>query len=65
MTPGPCLLSPRDQEAHRFSLTCHDTLEKLPCYCGCGNVGHKGTSMYCVQPESADGRAVIDRHAAI
>jgi hypothetical protein len=52
------------QEAYRFALANRDTLEKMPCYCGCGNVGHMDNYMCYVHSESADGQVFFDYHAA-
>jgi protein-disulfide isomerase len=52
------------QEAYRFALANPDVLEVIPCYCGCGGVGHENNRMCYIQSETADGRVVFDRHAA-
>lgn len=52
------------QEAYRFAMANSDVLEKIPCYCGCGSVGHMNNYMCYVQSETADGRVVLDYHAA-
>lgn len=57
-------LSPRIQEAYRFALANRGTLEKIPCYCGCRNVGHRDNYMCYVHSESADGQVFFDYHAA-
>jgi hypothetical protein len=64
LSPELRRLSPEIQEAYRFALANRDTLEKIPCYCGCGNVGHMDNYMCYVQSESADGQVVFDYHAA-
>lgn len=51
------------QEAYRFALANPDVLEVIPCYCGCGQMGHENNRMCYVQSEGADGRVVFDRHA--
>ena len=51
------------QEAYRFALANPDVLEVIPCYCGCGGVGHENNRMCYIQSESADGRVVFDSHA--
>jgi uncharacterized lipoprotein YajG len=52
------------QEAYRFALANPDALEVIPCYCGCGGVGHENNRMCYIQSETADGRVVFDSHAA-
>ena len=64
LSPELRRLSPDIQEAYRFALANRDVLEKIPCYCGCGNVGHMDNYMCYVQSESADGQVVFDYHAA-
>jgi hypothetical protein len=64
LSPELQKLSPEIQEAYRFALANRDTLEKIPCYCGCGNVGHMDNYMCYVQSESAEGQVAFDYHAA-
>ena len=64
LSPELRQLSPEIQEAYRFALANRDVLERIPCYCGCGNVGHMDNHMCYVQSESADGQVVFDYHAA-
>ena len=52
------------QEAYRFALANPDLLAKIPCYCGCGAIGHMNNHMCYVQRETASGRVLLDRHAA-
>ena len=52
------------QEAYRFALANPDVLDVIPCYCGCGQIGHENNRMCYVQSEAADGRVVFDSHAA-
>ncbi len=53
----------RVQDSYRFALANPDLLQQIPCYCGCGGVGH--TSNYAcytgaIQP---DGSVKFDYHA--
>jgi protein-disulfide isomerase len=57
-------LPPEVQEAYRFALDNPEVLEVIPCYCGCGSVGHMNNRMCYVRSESADGQVVFDDHAA-
>jgi hypothetical protein len=52
------------QEAYRFALANREILEKIPCYCGCGGVGHMNNWMCYIESISADGNVVFDNHAA-
>ena len=50
------------REAYRFAVYNQDTLSRLPCYCGCGAMGH--TSNYSCYVQSGEGADVIlDGHA--
>jgi len=51
------------QEAYRFALANPEVLEVIPCYCGCGGMGHENNRMCYVQSETADGGVVFDSHA--
>lgn len=64
LSPEMRQFAPDTQEAYRFALANRDTLEKIPCYCGCGNVGHMDNYMCYIQSESADGQVDFDYHAA-
>ena len=51
------------QEAYQFAAANPDVIQNIPCYCGCGNVGH--TSNYSCYVSSADDKGAIafDNHA--
>ncbi len=51
-------------EAYQFALANKEILEKIPCYCGCGNVGHTSNYMCYIQDDgSVSGQVVFDAHA--
>jgi hypothetical protein len=51
------------QEAYRFAIANPEILAKLPCYCGCGNMGHM-SNLDCFAEEIAeDGSVVFGYHA--
>jgi hypothetical protein len=56
-------LPPEVQEAYRFALANPHALEVIPCYCGCGSVGHMSNRMCYVQSQGTDGKVVFDNHA--
>jgi hypothetical protein len=62
LSPELRKLSPDIQEAYRFAIANRDVLEKIPCYCGCGGIGHTDNWTCYVQPESTD--RIFDYHAA-
>lgn len=51
------------QQAYQFAVANPDVLKNIPCYCGCGNVGH--TSNYNCYVASVDdkGKVTFDQHA--
>jgi hypothetical protein len=51
------------QEAYQFAIANPDILSKMPCYCGCGNMGHMDNLDCFVQDMKADGSLVLDYHA--
>jgi protein-disulfide isomerase len=56
-------LPPQVQEAYRFALANPDVLAKIPCYCGCNQMGHMNNRMCYIKAESADGQVILDDHA--
>ena len=50
------------REAYQFAVANPDVLTQLPCYCGCGDMGH--TSNYSCYVQSAEGEDIVfDTHA--
>jgi len=50
--------------AYRFAMANPDVLSQFPCYCGCGNVGHKNNLDCYVKSFNSDGTvAEFDTHA--
>ncbi len=50
------------QQAYQFAVANPDVLKQVPCYCGCGSMGH--TSNYaCYVKSDADGKVTYDLHA--
>jgi hypothetical protein len=51
------------QTAYQFAAANPDILKNIPCYCGCGNIGH--TSNYSCYVSSVDdkGNVTFDNHA--
>lgn len=51
------------QQAYQFAVANPDVMKNIPCYCGCGNVGH--TSNYNCYVSSVDnqGKVTFDHHA--
>lgn len=51
------------QQAYQFNVANPDVMKQIPCYCGCGKMGH--TSNYACYVHSVDAQGVItyDTHA--
>ena len=51
------------QQAYQFAVANPDVMQHIPCYCGCGTMGH--TSNYSCYVESVDaaGNVKFDSHA--
>ena len=45
-------------DAYRFAAANHDVLTQIPCYCGCGGMGHTSNYSCFWQPEGG-----VDEHA--
>ncbi len=51
------------QQAYQFAAANPDILQKLPCYCGCGEMGHTSNYACYVAGREADGSVKYDPHA--
>jgi hypothetical protein len=51
------------QEAYRFAAVNPDTLTHIPCYCGCGAIGHTSNYACYVSGKKDDGSLAFDEHA--
>lgn len=50
------------RESYQFAVANPDVLQQLPCYCGCGDMGH--TSNYaCYAQNDDNGKIIFDDHA--
>ena len=51
------------QQAYQFAVANPDVMKQIPCYCGCGGIGH--TSNYSCYVKSVEGSGAItyDDHA--
>ncbi|MCI0396572.1 MAG: PCYCGC domain-containing protein [Chloroflexi bacterium] len=56
-------LPARIQEAYRYAVANYDFLSQIPCYCGCGPLGHKSLYDCYVDGVAADGTVIYDWHA--
>jgi hypothetical protein len=51
------------QQAYQFAVANPDVLTRLPCYCGCGAMGHTSNYACYVAGRSANGTPQFDPHA--
>jgi hypothetical protein len=51
------------QQAYQFAAANPDTMKQIPCYCGCGAVGHTSNYSCYVQSVDANGKITFDNHA--
>jgi hypothetical protein len=50
------------QQAYQFAVANPEITQGIPCYCGCGDMGH--TSNYaCYVQRTEDGKIIYDQHA--
>lgn len=51
------------QQAYQFAIANPDVLEQIPCYCGCGEMGHTSNYSCYVYDQNPDGSLVYETHA--
>lgn len=51
------------QEAYQFNVANPDVMKDIPCYCGCGNIGHTSNYDCYVSDVDAAGKITFDNHA--
>jgi hypothetical protein len=49
--------------AYQFAATNPDALRNVPCYCGCGAIGHKSNLACYIKEFGSDGKPIFDDHA--
>lgn len=49
--------------AYQFAVANPDALQNVPCYCGCGAIGHKSNLACYIKEFDADGTPMFDDHA--
>ena len=50
----------RIQETYRFAVANQDLLQWMPCFCGCGDLGHASNANCYVQEVRDDGSVLLD-----
>jgi hypothetical protein len=62
--PADIAAAPRVvREAYGFAVAHPDVLTQIPCYCGCGAIGHTSNYACYVSDVAADGTITYDSHA--
>lgn len=51
------------RQSYQFAVANPEVLQNLPCYCGCGGMGHTSNYSCYVAGEYADGSLIYDGHA--
>ena len=51
------------QQAYQFASANPDTMKQIPCYCGCGAMGHTSNYSCYIQSADANGNITFDNHA--
>ena len=51
------------QQAYQFAAANPDVMKGVPCYCGCGSIGHTSNYSCYVQGSDAAGNLTFDHHA--
>ena len=51
------------QQAYQFAVANPEILEQIPCYCGCGAMGHTSNYSCYVAGSGSDGEVEYDNHA--
>lgn len=56
---------PKAQEAYRYAAAHGDVLQYIPCFCGCGNIGHRHNTDCYVAERLPEGRITFTSHGAM
>lgn len=51
------------QQAYQFAAANPEPIKQIPCYCGCGAMGHTSNYSCYVQGVDANGKITFDNHA--
>jgi hypothetical protein len=55
--------SKKVQEAYRYAVDNEDTLQYIPCFCGCKNIGHRHNAACYITERLPYGRVTFNSHA--
>jgi len=51
------------RQAYQFAVANPDAMQQIPCFCGCGRLGHKSNYACYVQSVDDQGKITFDDHA--
>jgi hypothetical protein len=51
------------KQAYQFNVANPDVMTQIPCYCGCGSMGHTSNYSCYVSSVDTDGKVTYDSHA--
>lgn len=51
------------QQAYRFAVSNPEMMKQIPCYCGCGSMGHTSSYSCYIQEVDSNGKVTFDEHA--
>ena len=51
------------QQAYQFAAANPEIMKQIPCYCGCGSIGHSSNYSCYIADEKTDGTLKFDNHA--
>jgi hypothetical protein len=51
------------REAYQFASANPELMKKIPCYCGCGSIGHTSNLDCYIKEVSPDGKITFETHA--
>ncbi len=54
---------PKVQQAYQFAIANPQIMQQVPCYCGCGKMGHTSNYACYASGVDADGKINFDTHA--
>jgi hypothetical protein len=63
MPDGVKSAPPVVQQAYQYAAANPDMMKQIPCYCGCGDIGHTSNYSCYVSGADANGRIAYDSHA--
>jgi len=55
--------SQKVQAAYRYAVDHEDTLQYIPCFCGCNNIGHRHNAACYIIERLPDGQVTFNSHA--